>query len=268
MIQYFKSHKFLFILAICLLGVSGARLGLRGKLSQGTLTEPLKKGPVIESVYGIGTVTAFKTYQVKLGVTSTIRNLHVKEGDPVKRGQPLVDLEGPVSVTAPFDGTVTYLPVKIGENVFAQSVILSLSDLRDRYIVVSLEQRAVLRVRQGQKARISFENMRGESFDGLVQSVYSHENNFLVRIGVERLPPQILPGMTADVAIGIGEIPGALLAPLSAVEEGKVVIDRGSGRPQTVAVKLGVVDGDMAQIISGDVREGDRLLIKNGGNKK
>ncbi len=263
-------HKKAFVIAGIAAVLLAAAWQWRSVVSNGSnsLTQPLKRGPVLESVYGIGTVTASKSYQVKLGVTSTVRKLYVKEGDPVKRGQPLVELEGTVSVAAPFDGTVTYLPVKIGENVFAQSVILSLADLKDRYIVVSLEQRAVLRVRQGQKARISFESMRGESFEGAVQSVYSHENNFLVRIGVANLPPQILPGMTADVAIGIAEIPDALLAPLAAIEEGKVWVKRGSGRAQAVEIKIGIVDGETVQIVSGGVQEGDRLLIKKEAEKK
>lgn len=232
---------------------------------QGAYSEPLKKGTVLESVYGIGTVTATKSYQLRFGVTSTIRRIYVREGDPVKRGDALVESDGGVTFSAPFEGTVTYLPVKVGETVFPQSIILNLVDLRDRYVVVSLEQRGALRVRQNQKARISFDSMRGEAFDGTVQALYSNDNNFLVRIGVADLPPQVLPGMTADVAIAIAEKAGVLLAPLSAIEDGKVLVKRSLGKPKAVAVQTGIVDGAMAEIASGEVSEGDQLYVKKPG---
>lgn len=241
----------------------GMRFGWRpGRARLGELSAPLKKGPISESVYGIGTVTATKSYQLKLGVTATIRKLDVREGDRVRRGQTLVEVDGPVALPAPFDGTVVYLPVKIGETVFPQSVILSLADLRDRYIVVSLEQRGAIRVRQDQKARISFDGMRSETFSGTVRAVYSNENNFLVRIDVDDLPPQVLPGMTADVAIGISEPREALLLPVAAIEGGKVFVDRGRGGPRAVEVKTGIVDGAEAEVVSGELRAGDRVYLR------
>ena len=224
------------------------------------LSEPIRRGSVIESVYGIGTVTATRSFQLKTAVPSTVRELHVQEGDYVRRGQRLVELDGVGSFRAPFAGTVTSLPLKVGETVFAQSVVLELVDLLDRYLVVSLEQRGAVRVRRGQQAQISFEAMRGEAFQGVVESVYSRANDFLVRIDVSKLPPQVLPGMTADVAIGIAERDNALLVPVAAVNGGKVRVKRGS-KTEEVEVTTGVIDGAMAEIVEGDVREGDRVVM-------
>jgi len=223
-------------------------------------SEPIRRGAVIESVYGIGTVTATRSFQLKTAVPSTVRHVHVQEGDYVRRGQQLVELDGVGSFRAPFAGTVTSLPLKVGETVFAQSVVLELVDLLDRYLVVSLEQRGAVRVRRGQRAQISFEAMRGEAFQGSVESVYSRQNDFLVRIDVSKLPPQVLPGMTADVAIGIAERDNALLVPVAAINAGKVRVRRGSDTEE-VAVTTGVVDGAMAEIVAGDVREGDRVVV-------
>lgn len=228
----------------------------------GPLSEPLTRGPVVESVYGIGTVTARNSYQLKLGVTSTISRLFVNEGDFVKKGQKLVEIDAGTTFPAPFDGTITYLPVKAGETVFAQAVILTLADLADRYVVVSLEQRGAVRVRQGQKARMSFDSMRETSFDGVVQSIYSYENTFLVRIGVTNLPPQLLPGMTADVGIVIAEHPDVLSVPTAAIDRGTVLVRRGAGRAEEVAIKTGIVDGARAEVVSGDLKEGDQVYLR------
>jgi multidrug efflux pump subunit AcrA (membrane-fusion protein) len=259
--EWLRVHRWRTVLIAGAVLVAAVAFGWRATSQQGnTLSEPIQKGAIVESVYGIGTVTATKSFQLKLGVTSTIQRMFIKEGDQVKRGQRLVDLDG-VLFNAPFDGTVTLLPFKVGETVFPQAVILSIVDLQDRYALVTLEQQAALRVRRGQKARLSFDSMREESYDGLVEAIYSNDNNFFVRIGISGLPPQILPGMTADVAIGISEHRDALIVPVAAIDAGNVYVKRGLGTT-AVAVKTGIVDGAKAEIVSGDLREGERVVIR------
>jgi multidrug efflux pump subunit AcrA (membrane-fusion protein) len=261
LIEWTRRHRLLAILIAAAVITIMLFLGLGAGRQRGQiLTDPIQKGSIIESVYGIGTVTAKRSFQLKLGVTSTIRRLFVKEGDQVKHGQRLADLDG-VLFSAPFDGTITLLPFKVGETVFPQSVVLSIVDLGDRYALVTLEQQAALRVRRGQKAKLSFDSLRAESYDGQVEAIYSNDNNFFVRIGISDLPPQILPGMTADVAIGIAEQRDALIVPVAAIDAGKVYVKRGLGTT-TVAVKTGIVDGAMAEIVAGDVREGEQLVIR------
>ena len=164
-------------------------------------------------------------------------------------------------ISAPFDGTVTALPVKVGENVFAQTVVLELTDLQDRYVTVSLEQRAAIRVRRGQTARLSFENMRDTALAGTVESVYSRAGDFLVRIEVPDLPTQILPGMTADVAINIRQRSGALLVPVAAIREGSVAVKRDGIVPVRVEVTTGLADGAFAEVTAGDLKPGDRVIV-------
>ena len=228
----------------------------------GLLSEPIKRGTITESVYGIGTVTARNSYQLRVGVTGTIQQIFAAEGDQVKRGQKLIQLDGMEVFKAPFDGTITYFPSKVGETVFAQGIILSLVDLLDRYIVVTLEQRAAIRVRPGQRARVSFENMRDKNYSGLVESIYSNQSQFLVRIRVEDLPPQILPEMVGDVAIGISEHRSVLIIPAAALDMGKVLVKDKGRTPRSVEVKIGLVDGSQAELLSGDLKEGDQLYLR------
>lgn len=218
-----------------------------------------QKGNILEAVYGIGTVTATRTYELKVGITSTIRELYVREGDQVTKGQKLLALDGAGIFVAPFSGTVTALPTKIGETIFPQTSILTLTDLKDRYLLVSLEQQAATRVHTGLKAKLSFDSLREKSFNGEVESVYSQENNYLVRINTKDLPPQILPGMTVDVAIGIKEHLNALIVPIAAINSGKLWIIR-NGKKMKVSATVGTVDGNFAEIITGDIKENDTIL--------
>lgn len=235
------------------------------KAKEDVLTEPLTRGTITQSIYGIGTVTASKSFSVKTGVTSTIKQIFVKEGDTVSAGQPLVELDQGARFTAPFSGTITTLPTKVGETVFQQSAILTLTDLSDRYLLVSLDQKGAVHVRPGQIAKISFESLRDTTFEGTVQSIYSNESNFLVRINIKTLPKEILPGMTADVAISISEKENVLLVPVAAILNGAVKVKTGHKKPVVVPITLGLVDSTMAEVASGNLHEGDRLLLEGSG---
>ncbi len=232
--------------------------------SDGELTAPIEKGKITESVYGIGTVMANKIWRVNPGVANTISQIWVKEGDAVEKGAKLFSNEASIW-RAPFAGTVTSLPYKVGENTFTQVAVLTLVDLADRYLVVSVEQQAALRLRRDQKVKMSFDTLRESSYDGVVVAVYSNETNYLARIDIGALPPAILPGMTADVAISIRERDGVLLVPASAIEGGKYVWrKRGGNLPTRIEITRGIVDKEWAEVVSGDIAAGDRLLIRQG----
>lgn len=257
-----RRHRLLSLFLLLL--VVGAVLYTRSVAirSEGTLTDPLQRGSIVESVYGIGTVTANKVFRMSPGVVNTISELFVREGDTVKKGQKLLGNDTSI-IHAPFAGTVTSLPYKVGENVFPQIPILTLVDLQDRYLVVSMEQQGALQVKKFQKAKISLDTIREHNYDGQVSAVYSNDNNFLARIEVSELPPQILPGMTADVAISIQQHDNALIIPVVALEDGTFVWKKnGRGPAQKIEVKTGIIDKDMAEIVSGDLSEGDRLLVR------
>jgi multidrug efflux pump subunit AcrA (membrane-fusion protein) len=228
--------------------------------SQLTTIAP-RRGPIIEAVYGIGTVTARRTYSLRIGVTSAIDRLYVREGDLVRAGEPLLKLREIPTFVAPYNGTVTSLAFSEGETVFPQIPILVLTDTVAPYLEVVLEQEGALRVRPGQQARFNLESLRGVRFDGTVHSIYPREGQFRVRIDAPDLPPEVLPGMTADVAIEVSRMEDALLIPVSALHAGRVSLLRGS-RKLKIAVEIGSVDGEWAEVISGDIQSGDAIIVK------
>lgn len=221
-----------------------------------------KRGPVVEAVYGLGTVLATRTFVLRTGVTTEVRKFYVKAGDAVKKGEPLVLLGEQGTVKAPFDGTVTQVTYKEGEIVFAQVPILKLEDLSDRYVEVSLEQQGALRVHKGLKAKLVFESLRGKRFDGTVRSVFPSEGQFLTDIQVDQLPPEILPGMTTDVAIEIARKDNVQMIPVSSISGGRVIVKRADGQKEKITVEIGVVDGEWAELISPSLGVKDAVLIR------
>jgi macrolide-specific efflux system membrane fusion protein len=237
------------------------------KRSEGTYTLPLQRGTTIDAVYGIGTVTANRIWRITPGLITNMTDLWVKEGDHVKKGARLLESDRSIW-RAPFEGTVTSLSFKIGENTFPSTSILTLVDMKDRYLVVSMEQQGALRVRPGQKVKLSFDTLREKSYDGKVMAVYSNDTNYLARIDIGNFPEEILPGMTADTAIEIAQHENVLLGSTAALENGKTVWrKRGHEIPKKIEVKVGVVDRDKFEILAGDLQVGDRLLIRKDLNK-
>lgn len=259
--NFFNAHRWLSLITVCILIGAVTFSWTYKKKLDGEFTPPLRKGSIVLSVYGIGTVTANKSFQMRPGTTTNVSRLYVAEGDFVRKGDRLADMDL-ITYRAPFDGTITFLPFKLGENIFSFAVALSLVNMADCYVLVSMEQQGALRVKRGQKALISFDTDRSEKYEGIVKSVYSNANSFLARVEAVKLPEKILPGMTADVAIQIEEHQDVLLAPVAAIEQGYVWVKRANRFPKKVAVKLGIVDKEMAEIVSGDLQEGDRLLIR------
>lgn len=257
-----RNHKKTVSLILILIVITSIFVGRRlNKSSDELLTAPIQRGKIIEGVYGIGTVMTNRSFDLKTGVNSTISEIKVKAGDEVKKSQKLINLDGMI-FGSPFDGVVTFCPFKVGENVLAGTTLISVMDFSDRYLVVSLEQEGALRVKKGQKAKLNFDSIRHLTFEGIVESVYSQGSNFLARIGISGLPRQILPGMTADVAIAISEHQNVLLVPIAALESGSVYVKKAFNRSEKIPVKTGITDGTMAEILSGDIKEGDRFQIR------
>jgi membrane fusion protein, macrolide-specific efflux system len=220
----------------------------------------IQRGKIVHSIYGIGTLTAAKSFTIKSGVTSTIRKLFVVEGEKVKKGARLVDLVGIGEYLSPFTGTVVSAPFKEGETVYAQASLLTLVDPRDTYLLVSIEQQGALNLKVGLPVKVSFDGLREQVFDGKVKSIFSNNSDFLAHISIESLPEFILPGMTADVAIILEEKSEALLLPLAALDNRDAVIYR-DGKVQHLPVQLGLVDGAFAEILGGDLKAGDQAVL-------
>ncbi len=218
-----------------------------------------KWGPMVEAVYGIGTVTARHTYDMKLGVSDTLEKLYVSEGDSVKRGQALLALADGRTLRAPFDGVVTSLPFKEGETVFPEISLLTLTDMNNPYVVVSLEQSGAIKVKAGQTAVLSYETIRDQKTEGKVSSIYPKDSQFFVNIEVNSLPPGILVGMTPDVAIQVGSKDKVLQIPLKAVIQGKIKVLKGIFT-RDIPVKLGISNGDWVEVTDNSL-QGDETLI-------
>lgn len=250
-------QSWLYVVGLATIGVLVA--GLYFLRSKPTTTHP-HRGMMVEAIYGLGRVKPRREYEIKVAVVSTADKVYVREGDAVKQGSPLMKLSDSSVFRSPFDGVVTLVSINEGEPSVPNSTLLKVEDLSDKYVEVSLEQQGALRVQKGQPAQVIFESVRSERLDGKVEALFSRNDDFLAHIEVPDLKQNVLPGMTADVAIIVGRHENALLIPISSVNNGYVTViaDRKKLKKQ---VKIGGIDGQMAEVIEGDLKESDEIII-------
>ena len=108
-----------------------------------------KRGSIVEAIYGLGKVKARRKYDVKVAVITAVKNIFVKEGQAVKKGDALIQFEDTGIFRAPYDGTVTNITFNIYDSVIPQATALTVQDMTDKYLEVSLEQEGALRVKKG-----------------------------------------------------------------------------------------------------------------------
>lgn len=221
----------------------------------------VKQGPVISAIYGLGTVTSDRIYHLKVGVTSSVKQLFVHEGDEVKAGQPLVQMNNLPLIKANFSGTITSLPLHINETVYPQTEILTLMDLTSSYVLVSLEQEAAMKIQKGQQVKLTFSGLPNESFAGTVYSIYPKAQEFYVKIIPEKLSKTILPEMSSDVAIILERKENAILIPAQAIQNAMLTIRR-NGKVEQVAIEVGAANGNEVEVISNNIKLNDEVLVK------
>lgn len=220
-----------------------------------------RKGEVVEAIYGLGKVNSDETFEIKLGVTTTVEELLVSEGDKVEGKQRLIEFEGQRLFRAPFSGTVTKINYEKGEVITPQSVVLKLENLDKKFIEVSLEQDAALRVRKGMKTKVTFESESQKKYEGVVSHIYPRDGEFITRVEVKGLLDNILPGMTADVVIVVGKKKDVLLIPSKALIDGKVLLER-EGKRVKVEVTTGNSDGMWVEVQEGGIQLEDQIIMK------
>ncbi|MCU0845661.1 MAG: efflux RND transporter periplasmic adaptor subunit [Spirochaetes bacterium] len=217
-------------------------------------------GPIVEAIYALGTVKSENVYNLKMGISATVTRLHVREGQEVKKGAPLAAVDIGMLVRAPFAGTVTRIYCEEGEVVMPGVLLLTLMDLSKKFVQLSLDQNSALRVKSGLTAQLSFESLRGKLLHGTVESIYPSGGQFLARIDVKGMPQEILPEMTADVAIEVSRREKALLIPLSSVNNGSITVER-DGKLRRERVSIGAVDGAWGEVLEGDILPTDFLVL-------
>ena len=109
-------------------------------------------------------------YQLTANASGQLVIMNISQGDEVKAGQVLAQVEKGPYVRSPVDGTVTDVKMQKGDYVTASDVILVVAKTSDMYITANVEETNILKIQKGQSVSISLDAY-GRSFDGYVEDV-------------------------------------------------------------------------------------------------
>ncbi len=173
-------------------------------------------------------------------------------------------------VRSPIDGVVLLKHVELGEVVSVNQTLLSIGDTRRLVLEVSVDEADVARVSDGKdgrpasRAAVSLYAFADQVFAGRLYELLPDANRerkaFLAKVELEKAPPGLRSGMTAEVNFIAREADGALLAPTAAVNDGHVWVLSGE-RARRRQVSVGIRDLLRVQVLSG-LNEGDRVVVE------
>jgi HlyD family secretion protein len=197
-------------------------------------------------------------------------------------------------IRSPVVGTVTSREVAVGQTVAASlntPVLFKIAqDLREMQIEANVAEADVGSVKEGQKVEFTVDAFPGRTFSGAVSQIrnnYTVQQNvvtYTVIIAARNDTLELRPGMTGYVRVTVGErdnivrIPNAALRyePPKTSQNGGAAAQaqtaRGStqrtvwrlaadGSAQPVEVTLGLTDGRFTELVKGDLKAGDALVI-------
>ncbi|MCE5206860.1 MAG: efflux RND transporter periplasmic adaptor subunit [Chloroflexi bacterium] len=174
------------------------------------------------------------------------------------------------SITAPFAGTITRVDSKVGDLVNAGTQAFQIDDLSRLLVDVDISEMDISQVKIGQTVILTFDAIQDEKFDGVVTDIALTSSgvggsaNFTVTVEILDPSSHILPGMTAAVEITVNQLDDILLVPSRAVRaenDARVVYVLKNNQPVAVEITLGVSADNYSQVITGDLKAGDLIIL-------
>ena len=182
-------------------------------------------------------------------------------------------------VRAPADGQVVYANedvwresdmIQEGSKVYANHVMVRLPDPMEMQVKAMINESNIANVKVGMKAKIVFDALSSQSFEGTVSKVnqypearwMSSSKDYVTIIDIDNPSDKIRSGLTAQVQIEAQRIPDVLMVPVQCIVEvakKTYVITYSNGQWGCKEVKLGL-SNDKQVIIEEGLGEGEQVV--------
>jgi HlyD family secretion protein len=186
------------------------------------------------------------------------------------------------NIVSPVNGTVVSRNITIGQTVAASfqtpTLFLIATDLTKMLVDTNVSESDIGDVKEDDPASFTIEAFTDRTFRGnvvqvrqapqTVQNVVTYD----VVVGVDNADLVLKPGMTATVAIVTARRDNALRVPDQALRYSPVGAASGAnrpaqvwvlrnGKPEAVAIKTGLDDDTNTEVLAGDIKPGDRVIV-------
>lgn len=192
-------------------------------------------------------------------------------------------------IVSPVDGIVISRNVDVGQTVAASFQTPTLfniaQDLTKMQIDTNVDEADIGKIKANQPVEFTVDAYPDTTFTGKVSEVRSAPTTiqnvvtYDVVVRVDNPELKLKPGMTANVSIILADKKGVLRISNAALrfrpiekgpEKGKEAsVQKGPGiwvlenkKPKRLSVALGISDGNYTEILSGNVKEGDEVIVE------
>jgi len=179
-------------------------------------------------------------------------------------------------LVAPFNGIVSGKYFEDGEmysgapnTASGKAAILSIVQINPLKAIVSIPETYYPLVSKGLKTDIVCDLYPGQLYSGVIMRKYPTidplTHSFQVEIRIDNPGEKLRPGMFARVDLELGEM-NALVVPALAVlkmqgSNERYIFTAEQGKARRISVDIGQRFDDLVEIISPEIKEGDRLII-------
>jgi len=208
-----------------------------------------------------------------------------------------VDLDRTV-IRSPIDGVVISRDVDAGQTVAASFTSPTLftiaNDLAKLQVNAAVSETDIGRIREGGGADFRVDAYPDRRFHGVISQVRYAETivdnvvTYTTLINVDNSDLALRPGMTATISFEVARAENILMVPNAAMRfnpivapvdvdwrrPGKAVrmqprvFKLDAGRPVEAPIEPGLTDGSFTEVRSGDLREGDAVVIEQTGGPR
>lgn len=175
------------------------------------------------------------------------------------------------TLTAPFDGEVSAVPVSIDDNLESSDNVVYVADMRDLTVKAQASEMIVARLSVGQAVRITLDAVSGRVFSGeLINLAVRGQTDagrsfYGLEASLEHENADIRPGMLANVQVVLDLRSDVLTIPSAAVlrredQSAYVLLSTADGKLLEQPVEVGLDDGILAEVKAG-LTEGQRVRV-------
>lgn len=188
---------------------------------------------------------------------------------------------GYTEIIAPVDGTIVSREIDVGQPVAASfqapQLFTIAQDLTKMQIEVSVSEADIGKVQDGQDVTYTLDGYPDSLFHGKVTQVrispttVSNVVTYTVIVNVNNDDLKLIPGMTANVSIITDKSEDVMCAPSIALKfnpntdgtryktQGIWILEK--RKPKRINIETGASDDTNTEIISKDLKEGDRVIV-------
>ena len=173
------------------------------------------------------------------------------------------DQLGAMKLTAPMDGTVLNLYANLGEYLPPQTQFCRIGSAENQ-IIANVNEEDVGYLAPGMKGQIRLYAHQDRDLIGTLTKILPQAENqvYRVRFALDNPPQTLLPGMTGEMNVIIGEHTNALTIPSRALRKGSTVLAVIKGRVEEIRVRTGFHTLERTEILDG-LDEGTPVILSS-----